>query len=537
MHDQRMLRLASATTLGLALLLFPVPAAAARPAAVPSDFNGDGYADLAVGVPGESINSTGSHAGAVNVLYGSSSGLTASGDQFWSQDSPGVKGKSRGRRPYKPSDDFGFSLASGDFDRDGYADLAIGVPGDRVNGRPRSVGAVNVLYGSGRGLTASGDQRWSQANLPGVPEEGDNFGYALASGDFDGDGFWDLAIGVPGDDVGQAGNEGSAAIVYGSRDGLTSANAKVLKRTMTGAPDASVSFGAALAAGDLDGNGKADLAVGAPGCYRYVSCNGGSVGAFYGTDAGLTAVGSQAWDQDSPGIEDDVEPGDGFGASLAIGDFDADGFRDLAVGVPQENVTICLPTTYWCGDGAVAILPGSGTGLTAANSQLWHLEVAGVPGNADTDEKDDFGTSLAAGDFDGDGRDDLAIGDPLADVTTDGNEGGVIVLPGSPDGLTTVGVQLWTQDSPEVPGTPAWYDWFSVGLASADYDHSGRDDLAIGVSSKDIAGSRGAGMVNILYGQIYGLSGTNAQGWSQDSPGIKDHTEKNDDFGSSLTGS
>ena len=469
--------------------------------------------------------------------------VTAAGDQFWSQGSPGVKGKSRGRRPYAPPDHFGTALASGDFDRDGYADLAIGVPGDRVGGNSRPVGAVNVLYGSKHGLTASGDQRWSQANLPGIPETGDNFGYALASGDFDGDGFWDLAIGVPGDDVGQLGDEGSAEILYGSRDGLTSQAAKVLKRTMTGAADASVSFGAALAAGDLDGDGYVDLAVGAPGCYwdHPGACaavdRSGSIGVFYGTDTGLTALGSQAWDQDSPGIEDDVEAGDDFGASLAIGDFDADGFGDVAVGVPEENVTVCLPTAYECGDGAVAVLYGSDTGLTADGSQFWHLDVPGIPTDPDPDDNDYFGWSIVAGDFGGDGADDLAIGDPWADVTVDGNEGGAIIVPGAPGGLTTDGVQLWTQGNPGVPGTPERYDWFSDGLASADYDQSGHDDLAIGVRGEDLAGSHTAGMVNVLYGRTGGLSATDAQGWSQDSPGIKDHAENVDAFGSSLAGS
>ena len=76
----------------LASVVAAQPAAALTVAAIPSDFDGDGYADLAVGVPGEDVGAAGRHAGAVNVLYGSPTGLTAVGDQLWSQATTGIKG-------------------------------------------------------------------------------------------------------------------------------------------------------------------------------------------------------------------------------------------------------------------------------------------------------------------------------------------------------------------------------------------------------------------------------------------------------------
>jgi hypothetical protein len=102
-----------------------------------SDFNGDGYADLAVGSP------WGAGSGSVNVIYGSRRGLQAAGDLLWTLDSPGIKG----RGSTEPAAGFGFSVATGDLDGDGFGDLAVGSPQHQLDS-----GAVNVIYGSHGGL-------------------------------------------------------------------------------------------------------------------------------------------------------------------------------------------------------------------------------------------------------------------------------------------------------------------------------------------------------------------------------------------------
>ncbi len=510
-------------------------AGTAQPA-MPSDFNGDGFADLAIGVPNESVESQWCGAGAVHVLYGSRLGPTASGDQYWHQDSPGVKGRAKGgnRSCDEEGDEFGSSLASGDFNRDGHADLAIGAPFDRV-GKTSMAGAVNVLYGSKRGLSATDGQRLSQASVPGKPESYDRFGANLASGDFNADGYWDLAIAVPGEDLGGVFDAGIVQVVYGGPNGLVVTASTVLTRSMSGSPDfASQAFGLSVVAGDIDGDGRADLAVGAPD----VSCtsslcvtSGGDVTVFYGTPTGL-GDRVERWSQDSPGIEDEAESDDQFGSAVAIGDFNADGFGDLAVGAIYEWVGPCIGLyAPGCnpGHGAVSVIYGSADGLTADGNQFWHADVPGVPGALGV--VDLFGRSLAAGDFDGDGADDLAIGVPF-----DGDlRGAVIVLRGSADaGLTADGAQRWTQASPGVPGKRAQDDEFGSSLASADYGRSGRDDLAIGVPGEEVGHVWRAGMVNVLFGRATGLSGRHAQGWSQESPGIKGHAERYDGFGWSL---
>ena len=140
-----------------------------------------------------------------------------------------------------------------DYNGDGFADLAIGINGRTVNGHV-SAGAVLVLYGSSHGLTAAHSQTWTQ-NSPGIGDSaaaGEDFGTGLASGDFDGDGFGDLAIGVPEEVVGGFHQAGIVHILYGSPHGLTATGSQILRDSSTGGDtDLSVErFGASLAALD-----------------------------------------------------------------------------------------------------------------------------------------------------------------------------------------------------------------------------------------------------------------------------------------------
>jgi len=425
------------------------------------DFDGDTYYDLAVGVHGESIGDPViAQAGVVHVIYGSAAGLNTDGDQIWHQNREGILDEA------EAGDRFGYSLAAGDFNGDGYADLAVGSFWEDV-GSPeiQNAGMVQVIYGSADGLAADGNQMFYQGafNLEDDAEVDDMFGITLAAGDFDNDGFSDLAAGVPLEDVNGKADAGAVQILFGAANGLNASRDQFLHQDLAEVTDdaqAGDRFGHALVANDSNGDGYWDLAVGIP-CKDVgdpAIDDAGAVHIFHGAETGLTTADDLMLYQDYPGVADDSEEYDWFGWSLAAGDFDGNGFMDLAVGVNGEDV----------GDpsvenaGAVHLFYSY-----ASKNELWYQ---GKDGLADTAEADDqFGSSLAAGDFNDDGRTDLAVGVPHEDregVTPLTDSGIVHILYGSFDGLTTANDQFWSQDSDGIGGAGENNDRFGLVLAA-----------------------------------------------------------------------
>ncbi|AIF82779.1 FG-GAP repeat protein [Candidatus Nitrososphaera evergladensis SR1] len=424
------------------------------------DFNGDGYSDLAIGIPDEDVGNA-TDAGAVNVIYGSASGLSDTSpiaNQFWTQDSTSIADTA------ESGDAFGFSLAGGDFNGDGYSDLAIGVRTEDV-GAVNNAGAVNVIYGSASGLSTSArvaNQFWSQGSgsIADSAEDGDVFGEAVTTGDFNGDGYSDLAIGVPSEDIGAVSNGGAVNVIYGSEDGL-SATSPVSNQfwnqdstSIADTAETQDSFGTSVTAGDFNGDGYNDLAVSASG--------EGAVNVIYGSSSGLSAttpIANQFWHHDSGGILGIGSEGS-LGAPSTTGDFNGDGYSDLALAAQGEFIN------FLTSSGAVNILYGSPTGLGVLHNQFWSQN---SPGIEETSESGDvFGSGIAAGDFNGDGYNDLAIGIQFEDFGTVTNAGAVEVIYGSPLGLsaTIKADQFWTQDSTNVEDVSETDDHFGFSLAS-----------------------------------------------------------------------
>ena len=422
------------------------------------------------------------------------------------------------------------TAATGDFNGDGYEDLAIGVPyedcGDIVD-----AGMVNVIYGTSAGLDSAGSQSFTQSSpgIDGGNEEYDRFGYALAVGNFNGDDYSDLAIGIPDESVGTLVSAGRVVVIYGSADGLDSENNFDFNQNtpmIEEVAEAYDMFGYALTAGDFDGNGCDDLAVGVPGEEIDGILFAGAVNVLYGFSYGLSIGGDQLWHQDVSGIADSAEPYDYYGIVLAAGDFAGDGYDDLCVGIPYEDIN------GESNAGAVNVIYGSSGGLTARD-QIFHQDMYGVDDTAEGG--DNFGLSLATGDFDGDGRDDLAVGVPYETYDSLILTGIVHVLYGGLNHLGTTGSQIWNQDSPGIRGTARDADTFGFSVASGDFNDDGYDDLAVGVPGEEVNGMGDAGAVNILFGSSgSGLTDTKNRYGHQDSPGMLDEAEWYDYFGVSL---
>ncbi len=436
------------------------------------DFNADGYDDLAVGVPELNAGVTVA-AGFIRVFLGGPDGWMNA--TLFSATSVGATSATGAR--------FGSTLASGDFDDDGHDDLAIGAPGRTVNGA-LGAGEVIVIYGSpGIFFDPSRTQIFDQVALPGAPQTGDRFGTTLAAGDLSNDGVDDLVVGIPLEDVGNPTqiDAGAVTIIYGVLDvGLSTDDSQLIHEDTPGIglnANAGERFGFSVAIGQALHNAIPDLVVGVPGEVVIGPGAKGAVVVLPGTDDGIDpAVSTEAvWSQESGGIAGTAQIDDEFGYAVAFGNFNGDPWPDLAIGAPGEQE---LGTTE---SGAVHILYGNAVGLNAANDQFLTEGVI----DADVDAFDRFGTSLTAGDFNGDGRDDLAIGAPLDNSLGFVNAGEVTVVYGTSAGLDFTGHQIFDMiffDTLEIG------DEFGHALATGrffDPTYEG-EDLAVGIPLRDV---------------------------------------------------
>ena len=416
------------------------------------DFDGDGYDDLAIGVP-DDRQPSGTPGGAVAVFFGSGSGLSGE-NTLIHQNTTGVQGGP------EAGDAFGAAVAAGDFDGDGYDDLAIGVPGEDV-GALADAGTIHLLFGSSSGLVGNGTRTLHQdsVGVQGLAEADDRFGAALTTADFNGDGYADLAVGSPGEDIGAVVDAGLVHVFSGRRSGITVTGDVVLHQNVpgvNGGPESGDAFGSSLAGGPFDADGYDELAVGVANESVNGHAGAGLVQVFRGSSGGITTEGDRIIHQGVTGIQGGVEPGDAFGYALASGDVDGDGFHDLAIGIPLEDVAGAQDA------GAAAVIYGSATGLSSRD-HLWHQNRPGVLGTDETGDR--FGHSVALLDFEEDARLDLVVGIPFEDLAGIADAGDTAILFGRSGGTTGSGSARLSENTTGVQGISEIGDMFGYALA------------------------------------------------------------------------
>ncbi|MFM9371294.1 FG-GAP repeat protein [Streptomyces sp. Da 82-17] len=421
-----------------------------------------------------------------------------------------------------------------DFNNDGYTDTAVSASRASVNGHAEA-GQITAIYG---GATDTRKVTFGQhsAGVPGSAERGDLFGADSAYGDFDGDGYDDLAVAAPGEDIGTDTDGGSVTVLWGSASGLSGGTTIKDPR-----PTKHDFFGAPMEAGDFDGDGRDDLAVGARSGAATIDlfdggiARDGSPGDHYTvlppihSGEGAGPFNLHSGDVNGDGREDLIVNGfstaDSYNANLwlpgsangvtttgvqrlpaghitDVGDTDKDGYGDIVIGLHWDEGIDGANL-----GGTVHIVHGNANGPYGPHQAITQ-DSAGVPGTGE--QGDGFGSELELGDVNGDGHLDLVVGAPEENLSGVADAGAATVLYGAADGsgITTSGARFLDQDTPGVPNSNEQQDYFGSDVHLDDLNGDGRDDVLIGAVGEN--GGNGA---------VYAL-GSHADGSLSSTSGI-----------------
>lgn len=387
------------------------------------DVNGDGYKDVVTGSPYYDYAGN-TDAGCVRVYLGTASGVstTASTVIYGGQANAS----------------FGWSVAMvGDVNNDGYDDILVSAPLHDFSGAT-DAGKVFAFFGSSSGISST--PNWTlEGNAA-----GGKLGYSVAAaGNVDGDSYDDVILGMPGYSNGQT-NEGRALVFCGSSSGLGASHSWSAESNQADAV-----FGTSVAsAGDVNGDGYADVAIGAP---KYSNGQTEEGRAFVYTGSGTGLGNTAAWTAEANQAVAE------FGTSVSsAGDVNGDGYADVVVGAPRYD-------NGQTNEGKVFLYLGSNSGLNS--TEVWS-------GESDQNNAYMGWAVAAAGDVNNDGYGDFAVGAPYYDNGASADAGRVVVYGGSSTGVPAYSSKADGATSGEMFG----YSVSSAGKVNSNNKH----DILVG---------------------------------------------------------